>query len=154
GGSSDAFISKVNATGTALVFSTYLGGSGDDYAPPYGGGIARDGAGNVYVSGKTSSTNFPTANPAQVSYGGGPSDAYATKLNASGTALAYSTYLGGSGAEDLNVPLIAVDAAGNAYVTGATSSTNFPTANPFQPANAGSFDAFVAKIVANFPPTI
>src|SRR5207245_1770584 len=76
GGSSDAFVSKLNPTGTALVFSTYLGGSGDDYAPPYGGGIGLDASGNVYVTGWTTSTNFPTANPVQATYGGGASDAY------------------------------------------------------------------------------
>ena len=90
----DAFVTKLNATGTALVYSTYLGGNGDDY----GHGIAVDGSGNAYVTGDTASTNFPTtAGAFQTSYGGGNGDAFVTKLNATGTALVYSTYLGGNG---------------------------------------------------------
>ena len=151
GGSYDAFVSKLNDTGTALVFSTYLGGSGNDYSSDFGS-IALDGAGNVYVRGTTSSTDFPTANAVQATYGGGAFDAYVAKLNASGTALSYSTYLGGSGAEDQSPngtgDLIAVDAAGNAYVTGITASTDFPTANAVQATNAGDSDAFVTKILS------
>lgn len=144
GGGRDAFVSKLNATGTALVFSTYLGGSGRDEVAP-DGGIALDSSGNVYVTGITSSTNFPIADAVQATYGGGSLDAFVTKLNASGTALVYSTYLGGSGYEG-GIGL-ALDAAGNAYVAGVTISTDFPTANPFQAANAGGQDAFVAEIV-------
>ena len=126
GGGEDAFVTKLNAAGSALVYSTYLGGSGTDA----GQGIAVDGAGNAYVTGYTSSTNFPTANPLQASNGGGGYDAFVTKLNAAGSALVYSTYLGGSGRRFGQG--IAVDGSGNAYVTGSTSSTNFPTANPLQ----------------------
>jgi hypothetical protein len=154
GGSSDAFVSELNAAGTALVFSTYLGGSGDDFAPPYGGGISMDAAGDVSVVGRTTSMNFPTTNALQPAYGGGTSDAYVTRLSAGGAGLAYSTYLGGSGAEDYVITyggLIAVDPAGNAYVTGATSSTDFPTASASQSNNAGSVDAFVAKITNGGP---
>jgi hypothetical protein len=139
----NAFVAKVNASGTALVYSTYLGGSGEDD----GTAIAVDRAGNAYVTGSTSSTNFPTVNPIQAGYGGGNTDAFVAKLNATGTALVYSTYLGGSG-EDLGFG-IAVDRAGNAYVTGGTDSTNFPTANPIQAANGGSEDAFVAELDAS-----
>jgi len=154
GGSADAFVSKLNATGSALVFSTYLGGSGNDYAPSYGGGIGLDASGNVYVTGYTTSTNFPTADAVQSTYGGGTSDAYAAKLNANGTALVYSTYLGGSGADTTSLGGIAVDGSGNAYVTGSTSSTDFPTANAFQATyGGGSGDAFIAKITTNQPPT-
>jgi hypothetical protein len=141
GGSEDAFVTKINAAGTALVYSTYLGGSGTDD----GFGIAVDSAGNAYVTGFTFSTNFPTVNPIQPA-NGGSEDAFVTKINAAGTALVYSTYLGGSGDDDgLG---IAADSAGNAYVTGPTFSTNFPTVNPIQPANGGGADAFVTKINA------
>jgi hypothetical protein len=142
-GDGDAFVAKLNASGTALAYSTYLGGSGFEE----GTGIATDGAGNAYLTGLTSSTNFPTADPLQAAYGGGLFDAFVAKLNASGTALAYSTYLGGSGDDEGNG--IAVDSAGNAYLTGHTTSTDFPTINPLQAANGGGRDAFVAKVNAS-----
>jgi Beta-propeller repeat len=141
GGTSNAFVSKLNASGSALVYSTYLGGSGSDG----GYGIAVDSAGDAYVTGSTPSTNFPTMNPLQPANAGG-GDAFVTRLNASGSALVYSTYLGGS-ADDNGVG-IAVDSSGNVYVTGDTTSTNFPTVNPLQPANGGGSDAFVAKFPA------
>ena len=141
GGGADAFVTKLNATGTGLVYSTYLGGSGFDH----GSGIAVDAAGNAYVTGQTASTNFPTTPGVfQTGYGGGLTDAFVTKLNATGTQLAYSAYLGGSDADAGNA--ITVDAAGNAYVTGTTSSANFPTRNPVQPSLAGSPNAFIARI--------
>jgi len=150
-GNGDAFVAKLNPAGSALVYSTYLGGSGSDQ----GTGIAADTAGNAYVTGGTSSTDFPTFNPLQgacASCANGPSDAFVAELNAAGSALVYSTYLGGSGGDQgLG---IAVDAAGNAYVTGTTSSTDFPTVNPFQATNnspqrrySGN-TGFVAKIGA------
>ncbi len=142
-GTHDAFVTKLNASGTALIYSTYLGGSLTE--TPFGG-IAVDGAGNVYVTGNTNSTNFPMANPLQAALDG-THDAFVTKLNASGTALVYSTYLGGSGDEIAND--IAVDAAGRAHVTGYTASTNFPTANPVQAALGGTQDAFVTKLNAS-----
>jgi beta-propeller repeat-containing protein len=138
----DAFVTKINATGSAYVYSTYLGGSGFDR----GGGIAVDGSGNAYVTGSTNSTNFPTTDPIQASYGGGNGDAFVTKINAAGSALVYSTYLGGGGFDDGSG--IAVDGSGNAYVTGGTGSTNFPTANPLQASIGGGGDAFVTKINA------
>jgi hypothetical protein len=144
GGGKDTFVTKINAAGLALVYSTYLGGSGDDA----GAGIAVDGAGNAYVTGYTNSTNFPTANPLQASNGGGINgDAFVTKINAAGSALVYSTYLGGSGND--SCASIAVDGSGNAYVTGTTSSPNFPTTNPLQASYGGGLqDAFVTKINA------
>ena len=142
GGGTDAFVSKLDAAGSALLYSTYLGGSGWDD----GYGIAVDAAGSAYVTGGTTSTDFPTANPLQAAYGGGLRDAFVSKLNAAGSALLYSTYLGGSG-NDYGSG-IAVDAAGSAYVTGYTTSTNFPTASPLQAAKRGGYDAFVTKLNA------
>jgi hypothetical protein len=140
-GISDAFVTKLNPTGTGLVYSTLLGGSGAED----GLAIAVDTAGNAYVTGDTNSTDFPTMSAFQPAFGGGVLDAFVTKLNPTGTGLLYSTYLGGSGFDrGLGV---AVDAAGNAYVTGFTGSTNFPTVSAFQPAfGGGSFDAFVTVV--------
>jgi hypothetical protein len=139
GGSSDAFVAKLNPTGSALVYSTYLGGSGFEI----GQGIAVDSAGNAYVIGTTTSTDFPTKNPLQPT-NRGTINAFVTKVNATGSALVYSTYLGGSG-QDFGLG-IAVDSAGNAYVTGLSRSTDFPTKNPLQAAKGGDDDAFVSKI--------
>ena len=139
GGGVDVFVTKLNPAGSALVYSTYLGGSGDDY----GYGIAVDSSGSAYITGSTSSTNFPTVNPIQGT-NAGQGDAFVAKLNPSGSAFAYSTYLGGSG-DDVGYG-IAVDSSGGAYITGSTSSTDFPTENPIQGTNAGQGDAFVAKL--------
>jgi Bacterial Ig-like domain (group 3)/Beta-propeller repeat len=138
----DAFVSKFDPTGSALVYSTYLGGSAGDGAFS----VAVDSEGNAYITGVTTSTDFPTKNALQPNYGGGGDyygDAFVTKINAGGSALVYSTYLGGSGGE-LSAG-IAVDSSGNAYVTGITASTDFPTKNALQPANAGKTDVFVTK---------
>ena len=144
-GKADSFVTKINAAGSALVYSTYLGGGGDDY----GHGIAVDSTGNVYVTGSTTSTDFPTMNPLQTANGGaGKADSFVTKINAAGSALIYSTYLGGSG-DDYGHG-IALDSTGDVYVTGSTTSTDFPTMNPLQTANggAGKADSFVTKINA------
>jgi Calx-beta domain-containing protein/beta-propeller repeat-containing protein/uncharacterized protein DUF4214 len=144
GGSTDAFLTKINAAGSALVYSTYLGGDDNDS----GEGIKVDSAGNAYVGGDTFSSNFPTASPIQAA-NGGEGDIFVLKVNAAGDALVYSTYLGGSlrdACEDL-----AIDSAGNAYVTGDTESNNFPTVNAFQGTNGGTVllqDAYVTKINA------
>jgi len=158
----DGFIAKLNQGGTALTYSTFLGGSNHDAVL----GLAVDSAGNAYATGGTISTDFPIANALQPSAGtatcgpsGNPrpcSHAFVTKLNPTGTALTYSTYLGGNG-DDAGIG-IAVDATGAAYVTGATTSNQFPTSagsaqpsfgggtcgNPSQPFNCP--DAFVAKL--------
>ena len=129
-----------------LLYSTYLGGSGDDAvwgSISSGPGIAVDGSSNVYATGRTVSSNFPTVNP----YDGdlsGPYDVFVTKLSATGDALFYSTYLGGSNSDFGND--IAVDGAGSAYLTGSTSSTDFPTANPYDESYSGNGDVFITKL--------
>src|SRR4030067_1099367 len=143
-GDRDAFVAKIDASGSALIYSTYLGGSCYDY--PCGWEIALDSSGNAYISGETTSTNFPTVSPIQGSNAGGY-DAFVAKIDASGSALVYSTSLGGSNFEEGYC--IAVDSSGNAYITGKTDSTNFPTASPIQASKAGGRDAFVAKINAS-----
>jgi hypothetical protein len=145
----DAFVTKINAAGSALVYSTFLGGAGIDR----GFGIALDRSGNAYVTGETSSANFPTANALQSARSGG-GDPFVTKLSTDGSALFYSTYLGGNGYENAAGPPriggIAVDAFGNAFVTGNTSSTDFPTVNAFQTTyGGGSYDAFVAELTSS-----
>lgn len=147
----DGVVVKLSPTFT-VVYATYLGGTGDDLAK----GIAVDGLGNAYVVGDTCSTNFPVLNAVQPSYGGAAScpniqswygDAFVAKLNATGSALLYSTYLGGSG-NDLGTA-IAVDKAGQAYVTGWTVSANFPLQNPLQNPKhdvTGAPDGFLAKL--------
>jgi len=136
----DAFVAKINAAGSAFVFSTYLGGTAEDSASH----IAVDATGNSYVTGWTSSNDFPTANAIQPAYHGGAYDAFVAKINSAGTAFVYSTYLGGS-ESDFSYG-IAADSAGNAYLTGATDSADFPTASALQPANEGAVDAFVTKL--------
>ena len=123
----------------ALVYVTYLHGNASDTAA----GIAVDLNGNAYVTGRTFSTNFPAISPAQPIYGG-TGDAFVAKLNASGTAFLYSTYIGGSNAEDARG--IAVDMDGNAYVTGTTLSGDFPVKAALQGVKSGSENGFVIKI--------
>jgi hypothetical protein len=141
GGTYDGFITKLNATGNGLVYSTYFGGSLDDNSI----GIAVDSAGNVYVTGRTSSSYyFPIQNAYQSTYQGN-GDVFITKLNATGNSLVYSTYLGGN-SYDFGEG-IAVDFAGNAYIMGYTDSSNFHTQTPYQ-TDQGSGDAFMTEINA------
>jgi hypothetical protein len=141
-GSDDAFLTQLNSAGSALVYSTYLGGMNNDRA----WGIGLNEAGNAYIIGTTQSSDYPTSN--FLTPGGdmlnGPSDAFVTQVNPGGSAIVYSTYLGGGG--DDSGWGIAVDDEGNAYVTGQTASADFPTKNPFQTASGGNQDAFVTKI--------
>lgn len=171
-----AFISKLNPAGTGLVYSTYLGGSGNgrsgnlgfcgqggENGPAFDNGgdgataLAVDAAGNAYIAGFTSSSDFPTvaplqaANNAAVNHG---SNAFVAKLNSAGDALVYSTYLGGSGVPGAlttgdSAAAIAVDQTGSAYVAGITTSADFPTVAPFQAGNLESSarpTGFVAKL--------
>jgi CubicO group peptidase (beta-lactamase class C family) len=147
GGAHDVFLTKFNSGGSALVYSTYLGGSDDDE----GKGLAVDSTGAAYITGWTGSPNFPTRTPVQSSKAGS-TDAFATKVNAGGTALVFSTYLGGTGVDEGQG--IAVDSAGSAYLSGDTNSTNFPTSQPTQSANAGGYDAFVTKIAPSAPTAV
>jgi hypothetical protein len=136
-GGIDVFVTELSSTGSSLVYSTYLGGGGEDR----GFGIAVDGSGNAYVMGETYSSNFPTLNPYQTDQGG--DDVFVTKLSSTGDSLVYSTYLGALG-EDRGFD-IAVDGSGNAYVTGLTTSADFPTLNPYQ-TYQGTEDVFVTKL--------
>jgi len=138
-GDFDAFIAKLDPTGATLLFSTYLGGTAMDLAIS----MAISASGEAQVAGLTDSSDFPTFAAVQPQSGGGR-DAFLARLAADGSALVYSTYLGGSA--DDRADGVAVDPAGNAYVTGTTLSTNFPTLNPLQPSSAGLEDAFVAKL--------
>lgn len=145
GGGYDAFVTKLSSDGSSLVYSTYLGGSHDETAHS----IALDSSGNVYITGSTNSIDFPLSAALQSSKLSGASlfsTGFVTKLNAAGTAMAYSTYLGGSSSD--NCTGIAVDSAGNAYVTGSTNSTNFPVASPFQATLKGTTNAFISKLNA------
>jgi hypothetical protein len=141
----DAFVTKINSDGTAIIFSTYLGGDGGN---EYGLGITLDSSNNVYITGATNSSNFPgtSGSTIQSSFGGSYRDSFVTKINAAGTAIVYSTYLGGSG-DDL-AWAIAVDGSGNAYVAGPTSSSTFPgvTGGSMESTNTGG--SFVTEINA------
>jgi hypothetical protein len=137
----NAFVAKFAADGAALIYSTYLGGSGNDT----GQGIAVDAARYAYVTGDTDSPDFPIVHALQPTYGGfGRSDCFVAKLTPDGTELIYSTYLG-SGDND-HAAGVAVDATGAAYVTGGTASPDFPIVNALQPTLRGGADAFVAKL--------
>lgn len=141
----DAFVAKfdMSLSGEAsLIYSTFLGGNGGDD----GRGIAVDSAGNAYVVGLTRSTNFPILKAVQPFIGGADfqGDAFITVLTSNGSSLIYSTYIGGSGRDEARD--VAVDSFGNAYISGATSSSNFVTINPYQSTIEGSHAAFVTKI--------
>ncbi len=151
----NAFVTKLNPTGAALLYSTYLGGGGSSSTGDYGDSIAVDSSGNAYVTGSTGSNNFPTTSGAfQTTLSGGfAGNAFVTKLNSTGTALLYSTYLGGpnNGSNGDGGAGIAVDSSGNAYVAGYTASISFPTTSgAFQTTLAtslnGGLNAFVTKL--------
>jgi Beta-propeller repeat len=150
----NAFVTKFNAAGSGLMYSTYLGGSTQDQA----NGITLDSADEVCVAGLTLSSDFPLVDPLQNANSGtgdGAADAFVSVLNATGSGLVFSTYLGGSGSASAakrgqmdSANAIAVDSMGDLYVTGVTYSTDFPTAAAFQNTNRASSGgtAFVTKI--------
>jgi len=136
----DAFVTEFDASGQSMMYSTYLGGTGYDAAT----GLAVDEQGQAYVVGQASSSNFPRSNAYQSSLSG-PSDALVTKLNATGTDVVFSTFLGGSGFDGATG--LALDHRDRVYVTGTTNSMDFPLVRPFQSKNRGGFtDGFIAKL--------
>jgi hypothetical protein len=141
GGWTDAFVTKINATGTAIIYSTYLGGNGDDTAHS----IAVDSNENAYITGRTESTNFDITTGAFQTTNAAGRDVFASKLNATGSALLYSSYIGGNN-NDVGLS-IALDSSANAYLTGLTWSTNlYTTTGAFQTLNSGTRDLFVFKL--------
>ena len=144
GGSYDTFVLKIGTSG-AKAWSTYLGGSGDDYAEA----IRVDGSGNVWVGGSTDSTSWPGVNGSSLQpVNAGSNDVTLTEINPAGTAISYATFLGGGDYDYLEG--LAVDASGSIYASGYTYSTTFPgvTSSSIQPTNAGNEDMFVAKLNA------
>jgi hypothetical protein len=149
GGKSDVFVAKLNAAGTGLIFSTFLGGTGIDSATS----IAIDSAGDSYIGGNTYSADFPVPGAFQTTYAG-EGDGFIAKLNPNGSSLLYSSYIGGGGPDF--VQGVALDSGGNAYLTGSTRSPDFPTANALQIGNDGctttnntvscTSDVFITKV--------
>jgi hypothetical protein len=143
GGDSDAFVTKLDPTGAALVYSTYLGGSGGDWAS----GIAVGFGGKVILSGTTTSTNFPVTGDAPQSTLNGGKDAFLSRLLPNGSGAAYSSLIGGGQGEEAFA--VAIDAGASSYVAGTTNSPNFPTTTgAFQTAGAGGSDGFLVKVAS------
>ena len=134
----DVFVTKFNSTG-GLIFSTYFGGSSDDL----GKSIKVDSFDNIFITGFTQSSNFPTKNAYQSTFGGGLNDVFIAKFDSTGN-LVFSSYLSGNGTEDTGFS-IAVDSAGNSYITGYTDSSNFPTKHAYDTSLGGTIDVFIAK---------
>lgn len=148
-GSNDVFIVKMTAAGNSRVFSTYFGGSSDDY----GMGIAIDSTNSVYITGYTTSTNFPTNEATQTAHAGGTNDAFIANISNTGGSLIYSTFLGGTLSDISNG--IAVNDEPAAFICGYTLSTDFPLNNAYDTALGGTTDAFCAKYlwyIDNIPP--
>jgi hypothetical protein len=145
-GSSDAFVVKIDPSGSSLIYSTYIGGANFDE----GSKLAIDDMGNCYVTGGTNSPNFPTVNALQPNLNGSAdpfnstADAFLTKIRADGSSFLYSTFLGGSGSEQARG--ITVDSLHNAYVTGTTSSFDFPLFRATQATFQGNWQAFLSKL--------
>ncbi len=143
GSNGNAFITKLNSTGSALIYSTYLGGSGNpSYGGDWGQSITIDANGNAYITGQTSSVNFPIAPGAFQTTFGGVQNVFVSKLNSTGNSLIYSTFIGGNSFDVGNS--IAIDDSGNAYITGSTTSSNYPTTPGAFQTTPGSI--FVTKL--------
>ena len=140
-GGIDLFVTKLDARGSTVLYSTYIGGSGIDEAR----GMTIDTLGNVYVVGSTTSTNFPTVSPRQATLAGA-SDGFLLRVSTTGGGLGFSTYFGGSDVDEVNA--VAVDGARNMYIAGSTRSANFPLLSEIQ-AYGGALDGFVARFLAN-----
>src|SRR6185295_14502269 len=145
GGVQDAFIAKLTPAGSALVYSTYLGGISFDWA----NAIAVDSSGNAYIAGYTSSASFAVVTPVQASFRG-LYDAFISKLNAAGNALTFSTLYGGTGADTASA--IAVDTSGNMFVGGQTSSLDLTLNTPIQVNNTGGNTGWVLRLGVTAPP--
>ena len=149
GGSFDAFCTKLNASGTGLAFSTFFGGSGNEYTR----GIGVDSGGNVIFCGITASANFPVQNAFQATYQGGTSvnnDGFIVRLAGTGGPVRYSSFLGGPGADDPRS--MALDGSGNPVIVGLTDSVAFPVVAPQQATiGGGAYDTYVMKIVLSLP---
>ncbi|MFC1731113.1 SUMF1/EgtB/PvdO family nonheme iron enzyme [candidate division KSB1 bacterium] len=140
-GGYNVYVTKLNSSGSGLAFSTFLGEG-------WGTGISVDGAGNTYVTGYTNSVDFPTTSGAYDESHNGGSDAVVTKLNSSGNALVYSTFIGGNSGEETG--RISIDSEGDAFIVGTTSSTDFPvTAGAFDESHNGSGDVYISKLNQN-----
>jgi hypothetical protein len=151
GGMNDGFVTKFDPTqsgSAALVYSTFLGGGGTER----GNSITVDSSGNAYVTGRTSSPDFPMANAVQATYAGGQDDVFVTELNSTASNIVFSTFLGGAGADQAFG--IALDSTNGVYLTGVTDSANFPTVNAYQTASAGSTDIFFVKLGAGGNPLV
>ena len=142
GGGQDAFAAKLGPSGNALIYCTFLGGSGVG-ASEVANAIAVDSSGAAYIAGTTNSTDFPLSNPAQ-SFLNGSQDAFLVKVAPSGDAVVYGTYFGGSGVDVATA--LTVDITGRAYVAGYTASTDLPAINAVQSSSGGGYDAFVATL--------
>jgi len=146
GGLWDGYVVKLNPSGSELLYSSYLGGSADhDFSTD----VAVDSSGSAYVTGETRSADFPTVSPLQSAYGGGFNDAFVAKVDPTGSALAYSTFLGGSGGDAGfagGLTNVDVDTSGNAYVSGSTESPDFPTTPGVFQRELRDADGFVAKL--------
>ena len=141
GGNYDAFVTKLNSSGSALAFSTYIGGSDFDQA----NSLAIDSQDNTYITGATSSSNFPTSSDVYQKTLKGSQNVFVAKLNSNGTALVYSTLIGGN--EKDGAASIALDIDGNAYISGNTSSTNYPVStNAYQKSLNGQQNPFITKL--------
>ncbi|HET8547352.1 MAG TPA: SBBP repeat-containing protein [Bryobacteraceae bacterium] len=143
-GGQDAFIARLSAAGAPLVYSTYLGGTGTSGSQEVACAITVNSTGEAYVAGTTNSRDFPVSGAFQPALAGGGNDAFIAKLNAGGSALIWSTFLGGLGSDKAEA--ISLDPSGNVYLAGTTWSSDLPLARAIQTTKAGQSDAFVASL--------